>query len=323
MKILVTGSEGSLMQSIIPKLLAQGHSIVGVDNLYRHGEASELADKEYPLLRIDLTDRNQTKNLCKDFDAVFLAAAKIYGVGGFNHYCGDIIADDIAIQGNVFQSCAKHNVKHVVYISSSMVYETCVQDVNVPVTEDMVNDCTMPKTEYGVSKLIGERMCEAFRKQYGIDYTIWRPFNIITPSETGMSELGFSHVFADYIKNILINKKNPLPIIGNGEQIRCFTWIDDVASIIADYSLDDRAKGQAFNICNVEPISMKTLANKIYSYADSDAELKFETTKNFKHDVLVRIPSVQKFTNTFTNHLYQSVDKSIGICVKRTLDDLQ
>ena len=321
-KILITGSEGSLMQSMIPKLLSQGHSIVGVDNLYRHGEASKLADKEYPLLKIDLTDRSKTEDLCEGFDVVFLAAAKIYGVGGFNHYCGDIIADDIAIQGNILQSCAKHNVKHVVYISSSMVYETCVQDVNIPVTEDMIDSCEMPKTEYGVSKMIGERICKAFYKQYGIDYTIWRPFNIITPSETGMSELGFSHVFADYIKNILIDKKNPLPIIGDGEQIRCFTWIEDVASIIAEYSFDDRSKGQAFNICNVEPISMRTLAQKIYSYTDNDTDLTFETTKNFKHDVLVRIPSVQKFTDTFNKYTYQSVDESINICVKHTMNNL-
>jgi len=320
-KVLVTGSEGSLMQSIIPKLLSQGHSIVGVDNLYRHGEVSKLADKEYPLLKIDLTDRSKTEDLCKGFDIVFLAAAKIYGVGGFNHYCGDIIADDIAIQGNIFQSCAKHNVKHVVYISSSMVYETCVQDVNVPVTEDMIDSCEMPKTEYGVSKMIGERICKAFHKQYGIDYTIWRPFNIITPSETGMNELGFSHVFADYIKNILIEKKNPLPIIGDGEQIRCFTWIEDVASIISEYSFDDRAKGQAFNVCNVEPITMKTLAQKIYSYTGNDTDLNFETTKNFKHDVLVRIPSVQKFTDIFKEYAYQPVDKSISICVKHTMNN--
>lgn len=136
-----------------------------------------------------------------------------------------------------------------------------------------------------------------------------------------MNELGFSHVFADYIKNILIENINPLPIIGNGEQIRCFTWIEDTASIIADYSFDKRAKGQAFNICNVEPITMKTLAHKIYSHTDSNTGLHFKTTKNFKHDVLIRIPSVQKFTDTFGEHTYQPVDKSIDICVKHTMDN--
>ena len=321
MKILITGSEGSLMQSLIPKLIAKRHEIVGVDNLYRHGKESEFANKEYPLLKIDLTDRSQTEDLCKGFDCVFLAAAKIYGVGGFNHYCGDILADDIAIQGNIFQSCAKHDVKHVVYLSSSMVYETCIQDVSKPVTEDMVEDCMMPKTEYGVSKFIGERMCRAFKKQYGTNYTIWRPFNIITPNEVGMTEQGFSHVFADYIKNIIIEKFNPLPIIGDGEQIRCFTWIEDIANIIAEYSFDERALNDVFNVCNVEPITMKDLAQKIYKHVKNREELKFKTTKNYENDVRVRIPSVEKFTNSFFKFNYQSIEKSIEICVAHTLEN--
>jgi nucleoside-diphosphate-sugar epimerase len=313
MKILVTGSEGSLMQAVIPKLLAQGHEITGVDNLYRYGKASELADRDYKLIRQDLSERDL--DLCQGYDVVFLAAAKIYGVGGFNHYCADIISDDTAIQGNILKSCALHGVKRVVYISSSMVYETCVQDVNQPVTEDMVEDCPMPKTEYGVSKLLGERMCKAFRKQYGIDYTIWRPFNIITPHETSMSEQGFSHVFADYITNIVEKKLNPLPIIGDGHQIRCFTWIEDIANIIAEYSFSDATRNQSYNICNVEPISMIDLANKIHATLGTDQELRFQTVKNYANDVRVRIPSIDKLRTIIGNYDFQCVDASVKKCV--------
>jgi UDP-glucose 4-epimerase len=316
MRILVTGSEGSLMQAVIPKLISQGHTIVGVDNLYRYGKKSAIADKDYQLIVQDLTDRVATRNLCQGFDVVFLAAAKIYGVGGFNYYCGDIIADDTAIQGNIFQSCAKHNVKHVVYISSSMVYETCIQDLSHPVTEDLVDDCTLPKTEYGLSKLFGERMCRAFYKQYGINYTIWRPFNIITPHEKSMAEQGFSHVFADFINNILIKKLNPLPIIGDGGQIRCFTWIDDVAEIISRYSFDHRTANQAFNICNVEPISMKHLAKKIFRLQNTTEELKFQTIKDYENDVLVRIPSVEKLSKLVGNYQYVKIDQSIQRCIR-------
>lgn len=315
MKILITGSEGSLMQAVIPKFLKQGHTIVGVDNLYRYGKLSEMANRDYQFVKQDLTDRKATEDLCQGFDVVVLAAAKIYGVGGFNHYCGDIIADDTAIQGNILQSCAKHGIKHVIYISSSMVYETCIQDINYPVTEDLVNDCTVPKTEYGLSKLIGERMCHAFHKQYEIDYTIWRPFNIITPHERSMTDQGFSHVFADFIENILIKKLNPLPIIGDGSQIRCFTWIDDIAEIIADYSFLDSTKNQAFNICNVEPITMKELAEKIYAYTNSSCLLEFVTVNNFKNDVRVRIPSVDKLLSVIGDKKFQSVEKSISHCV--------
>jgi nucleoside-diphosphate-sugar epimerase len=317
MKILITGSEGSLMQAIIPKLLEQGHQIVGVDNLYRHGRKSKIADKDYKLIIQDLTDRQAVIDLCKGFDAVFLAAAKIYGVGGFNHYCADIIADDVAIQGNILHGCAQNHICHVVYISSSMVYETCIQDKNVPVVEEMVHDCVVPKTEYGLSKLIGERMCQAFYKQYGIEYTIWRPFNIITPYENAMTDQGFSHVFADFIDNIVRKKMNPLPIIGDGNQIRCFTWINDIANIIANHSFDQKTKNQAFNICNVEPITMKDLAIKIHKMSGGHGTLKFETKKHYANDVVVRIPSVKNLIDTIGPYQFQAVDQSLKICLEK------
>lgn len=315
MRILVTGSEGSLMQAVIPKLIAQGHTIVGVDNLYRHGVESVHADTAYPFVKCDLTDRTATFQLFdQPFDAVFLAAAKIYGVGGFNHYCGDIISDDIAIQSNVFAACAKFKVPHVVYISSSMVYETCVQDLAHPVTEDLVNDCVVPKTDYGLSKLVGERMCHAFNKQYGINYTIWRPFNIITPHESAMATQGFSHVFADFIKK-LRNNENPLPILGTGEQVRCFTWIDDVATVIANFSFHQRATNQAFNICNVEPVTMKDLAQRIYAALGNNDTLSFETVNNYKNDVIVRVPSIDKLTATFGPYPFKPLDYCIERCI--------
>ena len=313
MKILITGSEGSLMQAVIPKLLAQGHEITGVDNLYRYGKASELANRDYKLIQQDLSERDL--DLCQGYDTVFLAAAKIYGVGGFNHYCADIIADDTAIQGNILKSCALHGIKRVVYISSSMVYETCVQDPNYPVTEDMVEDCPMPKTEYGVSKYLGERMCEAFYKQYGIEYTIWRPFNIITPHEKSMNEQGFSHVFADFITNIVEKQLNPLPIIGDGSQIRCFTWIDDVAKIIAEHSFSDVTKNQAYNICNVEPINMRELAQKIFELSGQLGILEFDTVKHFKNDVLVRIPDINKLKTIIGSYEFTQVNQSIKQCL--------
>lgn len=321
MKILITGSEGSLMQAVIPKLIQQGHEIIGVDNFFRHGIPDDIDNKPYRFKYCDLTDRSKTFDLFQEqYDAVFLAAAKIYGVGGLEHFCADIISDDAAIQGNILQACARYGVNHVVYISSSMVYESSIQEINYALNEDLINNCIVPKSEYGLTKLFGERVCQAFKKQYNIDYTIWRPFNIVNPKEYAMSTRGFSHVIADYIENIIIKKCNPLPIIGDGEQIRCFTWIDDVANIISNFSFNENAKNQIFNICNVEPITMKTLANKIYRYTNNTQPLEFVTVSNYPNDVKIRIPSVKKLLDIIGDYKFKTVDDCIAECVKIPLN---
>ena len=296
MKILVTGSEGSLMQEVIPLLMQQGHTVIGVDNFARYGEIER--ERKYEFIRGDLTDPAFVNEVVRDVDAVMQAAALIYGVGGFNKYPADILSKDINLHQNIMQAMLKNGIKKMVYISSSMVYERCIKH---PSKEEDVDESLIPSTDYGLSKLVGERITRAFHRQYGIDFTIWRPFNIITPHEVGESDLGLSHVFADYIKNIVKEQRTEIPIIGDGEQIRCFTWIGDVARGIAEFSFDERAANQTFNLGNPEPISMKQLASIIYEQA-SEKELingngnglTFKTEKSFPDDVRIRIPDVNK-----------------------------
>jgi len=317
MRIVVTGSEGSLMQALIPKLLANGNEVVGIDNLYRYGKRSQGACRDYEFHEQDLIDRSATLDLFKGADAVIHAAAKLYGVLGLLHYRADILGDDTAACSNVLQASVHHGVKRVVYMSSSMVYDACVQDINVPLVEEMTDTSPMPKTDYGLSKLVCERMCQAFQKQYDLPYTIWRPFNIVSPHEVSMTEQGFSHVLPDFINNIVGRDLNPLPIIGNGEQIRCFTWIDDVTQIIADHSFSEASKNQVFNVCNVEPTKMKDAARMIYAAATSQdpSNLGFITTRDYEHDVKVRVPSVAKLQRTLGPFNFVNTQESIRRCL--------
>lgn len=317
-RVLVTGSEGSLMQAVIPKLIAQNYYVVGVDNLLRYGDESLLANVEYEFVKMDLTDRKKVEKLFKKVkpDYVIQAAARIYGVGGFNKYCADILGEDITLHNNILRAAAENNVERVVYISSSMVYENCPQDMDEPVFEAMVDRFTAPYTEYGLSKFAGERLSIAFAKQYGVDYTIWRPFNIITPHEkVNNQDLGVSHVFADFIENIVVKKMNPLPIIGDGSQVRCFTWIDEVAEAIATHSFTGATKNEIYNLGNPEPITMKQLAEIIYAEAGFDGELKFETVANYKNDVMVRIPNVNKAKQFLNWQANKRVTESIRECL--------
>lgn len=326
-KILVTGSEGSLMQAVIPLLLKKGHVVIGVDNLSRYGTRPGHAGNDYEFIKCDLTDGISVDKLieARKPDYILQAAATIYGVGGFNKYCGEMYKD-ITLHDNVLRAAVKHGVKKVVYISSSMVYENCPQDIAKPVPEDIVDVYPAPYTDYGLSKFVGERVSKAYWKQHGLPYTIWRPFNIITPYEKSESEeVGISHVFADYIKNIAIEKKKPLPIIGDGLQIRCFTWIDEVAQAIADYSFIDKTNNETYNLGNPEPISMRVLAEKIVNIGSNEFKmfddyfLLYDSVGEYENDVRVRIPDVEKAERELGWKAKMKADDSIRLCLKAVI----
>ncbi|MBC7544871.1 MAG: NAD-dependent epimerase/dehydratase family protein [Candidatus Sericytochromatia bacterium] len=295
MRILVTGSEGSLMQAVIPQLLAAGHEVVGVDSFVRYGRIER--ERHYTFLEGDLSDPAISLKAIEGCDGVIQAAARIYGVIGFHQVPADILGYDLALHHNVLRAALHAEVGHVAYISSSMVYERVPQ---VPCTESDVDEAPPPSTAYGLSKLTGERMSQAFWQQYQLPYTIWRPFNIITGTETAAAEVGISHVFADFVERIVLNPIHPLPIIGGGEQVRCFTWIDDVARGIADHTFTPAARNETFNLGNPEPMTMKALARRIRHLAreagllPDGPDLAFTSMPAPSDDVRRRVPDVRK-----------------------------
>jgi UDP-glucose 4-epimerase len=324
MKVLVCGSEGSLMQAVIPKLLRDKHAVYGADNLCRYGERLGIAGEGYEFRKIDLTDRPSVNALVKSVqpDLIIQAAARIYGVGGFNKYCADILGEDLALHNNVLKAAVDHGVSKVVYTSSSMVYENCQGTVK----EDDIDTVVAPYTEYGLSKYVGEKMSIAFKKQYGVEYTIWRPFNVLTPYERTEGQQGISHVFADFMHEILIKRSNNIPILGDGEQIRCFTWIDEVAEAIATHSFSAKTNGQAFNLGNYEPISMKELAKKIRAIAETEFGVQFDYAMTFDHkpgylnDVRHRVPDVTKAKELLGWEAQMKVNDSLRLCIRDALN---
>lgn len=316
MKILVTGSEGSLMQHVIPELLAKGHQVIGVDSFYRYGRVDR--ERDYHFIEGDLYEKKFVDEITAGVDYIIQAAAIIYGVKGFHAYPADILSKDVTLHQNILWSALENGVKKVVYISSSMVFERCV---TVPSKEEDVDDMQVPFTDYGLSKLVGERLSRAFHRQYGLAYCIWRPFNIITPFERAEQEIGFSHVFADFIERLIVMKENPLTIIGDGEQVRCFTWIGDVAAAIAEYSFDPLTDQEIFNLGNPVPITMKDLARKIFIKAqhkgliDSDQTLAFKSIPAYADDVRVRIPAIEKAQRVLGWTPALSLDEALDLCI--------
>jgi len=326
MKVLVTGSEGSLMQAVIPMLISRGHEVVGVDNFFRYGRVERV--RPYRFIEGDLADAGFVRSvLSDDFAVVFQGAARIFGVAGFHAYPADILGRDVLLHQNILWAAKEcKTIKRVIYISSSMVYERCE---TVPSREEDVDDMRIPFTDYGLSKLVGERLSRAFQKQYQVPFTIWRPFNIITPFERAEKEPGFSHVFADFIDRLIVQKENPLRVIGDGKQVRCFTWIEDVARAIADFSFDARTLNEAFNLGNPEPTTMIELARMIFEAAQQKGaiprhqQLRFEHMPGFPDDVRVRMPSIDKVVKVLDWKPTVQTRESVTRCVEQAIAAIQ
>jgi nucleoside-diphosphate-sugar epimerase len=295
MKILVTGASGSLMREVIPRLLAEGHEVRGVDNYMRYGREDPPEGIEF--VEGDLTDVDLVHRVVAGVDGVIQAAAQIYGVAGFHRYPADILQRDTMLHGLLLRQSLEAGVQRVVYISSSMVYE---RQPEVAAEADVPN-MLVPLTDYGLSKLMGERLSQAFALQYSLPYTIWRPFNIISLHESAEGQdPGVSHVFADFIQRIVHERQNPMLMLGSGNQVRCFTWVGDVAGAIAKWSFAPQTENQDFNVGNPEPVTMIDLADRIYKLyyqlteRSADGPLRFTHVPSFKDDVQVRVPAVSK-----------------------------
>lgn len=324
MRVLVTGSEGSLMRAVIPKLLQSGHDVVGVDNFFRYEK--EERQRDYRFVEGDLTDAALVEDLVTDVDIVIQAAARIFGVGGFHRYPADILAHDLTLHQNILWSAHRAKVKKVVYISSSMVFE---RSDSYPSRESDLAEAKIPSTDYGLSKLVGERLSQAFAAQYGLPYTIWRPFNIITPYERAESEQGVSHVFADLIELIVRRRLNPVPILGDGHQVRCYTWLDDVAGTIATWSCDPATDNENYNVGNPEPVTVRELATMIYDEAQAlgllettNKPLEFTTSEIFADDVRRRIPDISKAATQLGFAPTKNTRESIRECLRAAADQL-
>jgi UDP-glucose 4-epimerase len=308
------------MRAVIPRLLERGHYVRGIDNYMRYGRDSPPDGIEF--LEGDLTDPDTVHRALQGVDGVIQAAAQIYGVAGFHRYPADILQRDTLLHGLILREALAGSVQRVVYISSSMVYER----TEAIARERDVADMRVPLTDYGLSKLMGERLSKAFAVQYGLHYTIWRPFNIIGLQESAAGyEPGVCHVFADFIQRIVIERQNPMLILGSGQQIRCFTWIEDVAAAIADHSFATSSLDEDFNLGNPQPVRMTELAERIYVFYHQIASrsparpLEFEHGPTFADDVQVRIPDVTKAREVLGWQARVDLDDMLRRCIEAAL----
>ncbi|MEZ0229877.1 MAG: NAD-dependent epimerase/dehydratase family protein [Planctomycetota bacterium] len=287
-RIIVTGGCGFIGREVVAQLVARGDDVTVVDDLSKPESAAPPGAK---FIRQDLTDEKGTHRVFEGFKKCVHLAAKIGGIGYFHRHPATILAENDKIYSSVFYACARHKYERIVYISSSMVFEKALR---FPSAESDLPATPVPISAYGFSKLSGEWYCHAFKDEFGLDYSIVRPFNAYGVNEAPGEEIGEAHVIPDLAKKIL-QGQDPLEILGDGEQTRCFTHVSDIARGALATLDSPKAVNEDFNISSPEELRVLDLAQLIWAeIKGKNVPLRIKHVPAFKHDVKRRVPSVEK-----------------------------
>jgi nucleoside-diphosphate-sugar epimerase len=196
-----------------------------------------------------------------------------------------------------------------------MVFE---QATEYPTTEEHIWTCPVPRSAYGFSKLQGEVHVRAADDEFGLPWTICRPFNAYGPGELPEDEPGIAHMVPDVIRKVLtLPSGAALPIFGDGTQTRTITHIDDIADGIVTAMGSPSALREDFNISAGEEMTVAQIAGVIWAACGRDpSELRFEHLPTFEVDVVRRWPSVDKARDLLGWESQIAVEDGVGATVE-------
>jgi nucleoside-diphosphate-sugar epimerase len=177
-----------------------------------------------------------------------------------------------------------------------------------------------PLSSYGFQKLAVEYFAKAAWDQYKLPYTIVRPFNCVGIGEgralgdveidSGNVKLAMSHVVPDIVQKI-VKGQDPLHILGEGNQIRHYTYGGDLARGIVECMSQDAAYNQDFNISTPESTSVRELAEVIWKKIKGDAPLSIVSDPAYEYDVQKRVPDVEKAKDVLGFECTTSLDEML------------
>jgi len=209
---------------------------------------------------------------------VFLSAAKVGGIVANNTFRGEFIYENLMIQSNVIHAAWKNGVKKLLFLGSSCIYpKMCEQ----PIKEEYLLNGFLEATNepYAIAKIAGLKMCESYRRQYGVDMIAAMPTNLYGPNDN--YDLNNSHVLPALIRKFHEAKINNFPSVeiwGTGSPKREFLHVDDLAEACF-YLMENYSDVQHVNVGTGVDVSIKELAELVKDLVAFPGELLFNADK--------------------------------------------
>ena len=282
---LVTGAAGFIGSHVVRHCLALGHEVTALDDL--SGGFSDQVPGSARFVEGSVTDHGLIDRLFEEnrFDYVYHLAA--YAAEGLSHFIRRFNYQNNVIGSvNVINAAVRHEAKCLVFTSSIAVYG----GGQLPMTEEMT---PQPEDPYGIAKYAVEMDLRAAREMFGLRFLVFRPHNVYGEHQN----LGdrYRNVVGIFMNQLM--RGEPMTVFGDGEQTRAFSYIDDVAPVIARSVERREAYDQVFNIGADRPYTVNQLAGAV-------AEA-FGVAPNLRH-----LPARQEVAHAYAAH--EKVERFFG-----------
>jgi UDP-glucose 4-epimerase len=305
-RILVTGSAGFINGYVVAELLEAGHEVIGIDNYSKYGAVEKSYDRHprYRFVQGDCKNVGLLKELAGECEQILASAAMIGGISYFHTYAYDLLAENERITAATFDAAiwafANRGLKKINVLSSSMVFESTQE---FPSPEGAERRSPPPQSTYGFQKLACEYFAQGAREQFGLPYTIIRPFNCVGVGERralsdkvikgGNVTLAMSHVVPDLVHKVA-KKQDPLHILGDGSQVRHYTYGGDLARGIRLCIESPASLNEDFNLSTSQGHTVLQVAEEIWRRFNPGRPLRTVSDAPFKYDVRLRVPATEK-----------------------------
>jgi GDP-L-fucose synthase len=263
-KIFVAGHRGLVGSSIVRKLKSEGYN--------------NIITKQKCFL--DLTNQSQVEDFFREErpDYVFLAAAKVGGIGYNKIAPADFIRENLQIQTNVIDAAYRNGCKKLLFLGSACVYP---KHAPVPIKEEYLMTGPLEETNssYSLSKIIGYEMCRKYTTQYGFQTISVMPNNLYGINDNFIVEQ--SHVIPGLINKFVSAKEKNLPTVtcfGDGSPTREFLFSDDLADALL-FLMNNYNDPEIINIGTKREISIKELSEIISNLVGYSGEVVWDTSR--------------------------------------------
>ncbi len=272
LRVLVTGGAGFIGSHLVDKLVEKGCEITVLDN-FSSGKLDNIAHHLYPgsrvkLIKGDIRCSSIVEEVVKGCDVIFHEAA-VVGVKRYVENPVEVIEVNVLGTHNILEAARKYDVSKIIFASTSEVYG---KSLKVPLNEwddRILGPTYIDRWCYSTSKALDEHLVIGYYRLYGLKPVVLRYFNVYGPRQECSA---YGTVIPRFIAQALTNRN--LTVFGDGQQTRCFTYIDDIVEATIKAAEVEEAVGKVLNLGSNVETKIIDLANLVIKLTGMEGKVK-------------------------------------------------